>query len=101
MFVAQLDSVTRPASSNTVGSEPATKFGAALKGFTPIAKVCVADVSTPPFAVPPVSVIRNVIVLYPWTFAAGVYVSVPAGETNGGTSNKLGSVLPTISNETN
>ena len=46
--------------------------GASLTAVTLMTKVCGAEVSTPPFAVPPLSCRVNVIVAVPLAFAAGV-----------------------------
>ena len=46
--------------------------GASLTAVTLITKVCGAEVSTPPLAVPPLSCRVNVIVAVPLAFAAGV-----------------------------
>ena len=53
--VAQPATVCAPASSSTVWSAPFVKDGASLTSVTVIVNVCGADVSTPPFAVPPSS----------------------------------------------
>jgi len=46
--------------------------GGSFTGFTVIVNVCDAEVSTPPFAVPPLSESVNVTVAEPLAFAAGV-----------------------------
>jgi hypothetical protein len=46
--------------------------GASLTGVTVIVKVWEAEVSTPPFATPPLSFKEIVIVAEPFAFAAGV-----------------------------
>ena len=65
------------------GSAPLVNDGASLTAVTVIVKVCVALVSTPPLAVPPLSWIVTVTVAVPTAFAAGVKVSVPVGLTAG------------------
>ena len=48
------------------------KLGASLTAVTVMVKVCGADVSTPPFAVPPLSVSCTRDVAVPLALAAGV-----------------------------
>ena len=48
------------------------KLGASLTAVTVIVKVCGADVSTPPLAVPPLSESVSVIVAVPLALGAGV-----------------------------
>src|SRR5947209_14483451 len=59
------------------------RTGPSLTGFTVIVTVCGAEVSTPPFAVPPSSWIFTVTVATPLAFGAGVKVRVPVDETAG------------------
>ncbi len=69
-----------------------TKLGAELMRLTVIVKVCAADVSTPPLAVPPLSCSKTVTVAVPKAFSAGVYVSVPVvGSMLGPAANSEGS----------
>ena len=70
--VAQPATVCAPASSRTVWSAPLVKLGASLTGVTVIVNVCGARVSTPPLAVPPLSLSVSVIVAVPMAFGAGV-----------------------------
>ena len=68
---------------------------------TLIVKVCGADVSDPPLAVPPSSFNTTVIVAEPLASGAAVYVSVPVGLIAGATLNSgwlLLSVSPVSSN---
>src|SRR5262245_13284811 len=76
---------------------PLVKLGASLTAVTLIVNDCVALVSTPPFAVPPLSLIRNVIVADPFTLVVGWKVSVPVGLTAGPEANSPGFVLFVIS----
>src|SRR5262245_9159814 len=69
---AQLAIVCAPLSSSAVGPGPAVKLGAWLIGVTVMVNVCGADVSTPPFAVPPSSLRTSVIVDVPLTPGAAV-----------------------------
>ena len=55
MAVAQLANDCAPASSADVRLPPDTKLGASLTAVTVMVKVCGAEVSTPPPAVPPLS----------------------------------------------
>jgi len=55
MLVAQFATVCGPASSRSVWSLPFEKLGASFTGVTVMVNVCGALVSTPPFAVPPLS----------------------------------------------
>ena len=70
--VAQGLTVCAPASSLTVWSAPLVKLGAWFTGVMVMTKVCAAEVSTPPFAVPPLSDRVSVIVAVPDTLVAGV-----------------------------
>ena len=72
------------------------KVGASFTAVTSMMKLCVAEVSTPPLAVPPLSWMLIVIVAVPFAFAAGVYVSVPVALTAGATANRAGFVFPTM-----
>src|SRR5947207_8659330 len=74
-------------SSCTLTLPPLVNDGASLTAVTLIVNVCGADVSTPPFAVPPLSCATTVTVALPFAFAADVYVSVPLDETAGCTLN--------------
>ncbi|MPN60846.1 hypothetical protein SDC9_208579 [bioreactor metagenome] len=51
--------------------------GASLTVLTVMVKVCVADVSTPPLATPPLSFNVTLTVATPLALAAGVYVNLP------------------------
>ena len=77
----------------TVRSAPLVNDGASFTGVTVIMKVWAAEVSTPPFAVPPLSLITMVMLADPFAFAAGVYVSVPVELTAGATENRAALVL--------
>ena len=79
-----------PASSATVSSAPLVKLGASLTGVSVIVKFCVAEVSKPPFAVPPLSWRRSVRLAEPFAFGAVVKLSAPVGDTAGGTENMPG-----------
>ena len=70
--VAQPVWLNAPLFSSTVTSAPLVKPGASLTDVTVMTNVCVGDASTPPFAVPPLSISRSVIVAVPLAFAAGV-----------------------------
>jgi hypothetical protein len=70
--VAHGPTVCGPESSATVWLAPTVKPGAS---FTPVivtVKVCGADVSTPPLAMPPLSCSVSVIVAVPTALTAGV-----------------------------
>ena len=58
-----------------------------MTAVTLMTNVCGADVSTPPFAVPPSSCAVMVMVALPLASAAGVNVSVPLFATDGWTLN--------------
>ncbi len=62
------------------------KLGASLTAVTVIVNVCVALVSSPPFAVPPLSLRKTETVADPFALVAGVKVSTPVGETAGCTA---------------
>ena len=53
--------------------------GASFTGVIVIVNVCAALVSTPPFAVPPLSWILTVTIAEPFVCGADVYVNVPEG----------------------
>ena len=74
------------------------KLGALFTPVTVIVKLSAGDVSTPPFAVPPLSWSASVIVAVPLVLAAGVYVSVPVGDTAGPALKSDGFVLPVMLN---
>ena len=67
--------------------------GASLTDVTVIVKVCGALVSTPPFAVPPVSLSTIVTSALPDTFALSAYDNEPLLNTAGCCENKPGLVL--------
>src|SRR5205085_157648 len=69
--------------SFALASPTVTNDGAALTAFTVMVNVWVAEVSTPPFAVPPLSVRNTLIVAVPLAFGAGVNVRTPLAETVG------------------
>src|SRR5947199_10767231 len=77
MFVAQLRIDCGAASSRTVWSAPLVKLGTSLTAVAVIVNVWAADVSTPPLAVPPLSLATMVTVAVPLALGASVYVSVP------------------------
>src|SRR5438132_1662649 len=87
-----------PLSSSTAWSGPFVNDGATLIGCTSLTNVCAADVSMPPFAVPPLSDSVSVIVAAPIVFVAGVYVSVPFAATAGPAENSAGLLLPVTLN---
>ena len=96
--VAQGVTVCAVAFCNTLTSAPLTKLGASLTAVTLITKLCVALVSTPPSAVPPLSLMRTVRVAVPLALAAGVKVRSPlAPLTAGAALNKAALLLLTIS----
>ena len=63
--VAQPATVCVPASSSEVCAGPAVKLGTWLIALTLIVKVCGAEVSMPPLAVPPLSVATTLTVAMP------------------------------------
>jgi hypothetical protein len=69
-------------------------LGTSFTAVTVITNVCAALVSTPPFAVPPLSVSTSVIVAVPLAFASAVYVNVPLLATAGPTLKSAAFVLP-------
>src|SRR5207247_5571176 len=98
MPVAQFGTLCAPLSSSTAWSGPFVNDGATLIGCTSMTNVCAADVSMPPFAVPPLSDSVSVIVAAPIVFVAGVYVSVPFAATAGPAENSAGLLLPVTLN---
>src|SRR5437870_2600185 len=70
--VAQFTTVCAAASSFTVWLTPFVNDGASFTAFTVITKLCDGEVSTPPFAVPPLSFKLMVIVADPLAFDGGV-----------------------------
>ena len=66
--------------------------------LTLIVKICGAEVSLPPLAVPPLSFSTTVSVAVPLVCAAGVYVSTPVGATAGPAAKSPGLVLFVIWN---
>src|SRR5207248_2449971 len=62
---------------------PGVNDGASLTGLTVMVNVCGAEVSTPPFAVPPLSCSVTVTVAVPLASGAGVKVRTPLGEIDG------------------
>jgi hypothetical protein len=70
--VAQPATVCSPDSSRAAWLAPAVKLGASLSGVTVIVKVCGADASTPPPAVPPLSWSTTVMVDTPVALGADV-----------------------------
>src|SRR6185503_21193023 len=74
--------------------------GASLTPLMVMVKVCGADVSTPPLAVPPLSLSTIVIVAGPLALAAGVDVKVPVGLIAGPAENRPELVLPVTSKAT-
>src|SRR5258705_511442 len=96
MAVAHPDTVWAGAASFRVWAAPFVKAGALLNEFTVIVKVCVAGVSTPPWGGPPLSWIWTETVAEPFALAAGVYVSVPVGETAGCAENRPALLLETM-----
>ena len=61
----------------------APAVGASLTQLTVMVKFTVAEVSTPPLAVPPLSCRLTLTVAVPNAFGAGVNVSTPAAEMEG------------------
>ena len=72
MFVAQSVTVCVPASSSTSSSAPPVNDGASLIPSTVIVKVLIALESSPPLAVPPLSLAWTETVVDPLAFAASV-----------------------------
>src|SRR5262245_2285452 len=78
ILVAQFAIVWAPAFRLTNWSGPFVKDGASLTGQTEIVKVSGWLVSTPPFAVPPLSWSCTMTFVKPTAFGATVNVSVPS-----------------------
>ena len=70
--VAQPGKLTAPALSFAETSGPFVNDGASFTGVTLMVNVCGADVSLPPFAMPPLSCAVTVTVALPKASAAGV-----------------------------
>ena len=85
---------------STVSSAPdllaAAQTGASLTAVIMIVKVWVAEVSTPPFVIPPLSWTSRVMVARPLASAAGVNVRVPFEATAGTTEKSPLFVLPVM-----
>src|SRR5437016_5189722 len=94
MLAAQLATVCAPALLFTVWSAPLVNDGGSFTELTVIVKVCGAEVSTPPFAVPPLSLSKIVIVAEPFAFVAGMKLNAPFELTVGADENRLAFVLP-------
>ena len=77
-----------PASSTSVWLAPLTKLGGSLTPVTLIVKVWTALVSSPPLAIPPLSLMETLTVAEPTWLAAGVNVSVPLELTAGSVENR-------------
>jgi hypothetical protein len=67
-------------------------------GVTITVNDCGADVLTPPFAVPPLSLKTTVMIALPTWFGAGVNCSVPSALRLGIARNRSGFVFPSIVN---
>src|SRR4051794_13978599 len=78
----------------------ASSSGASLTAVIVMSKVWGGLSSTPPLAVPPLSVILSVIVAVPFWLAAEVNERAPVGETAGAAENRPGFVLLVTTNET-
>ncbi len=74
------------------------KLGASFTAVTLMTNVCSPLASTPPFAVPPLSVSLSVIVAEPFAFGAGVYVSAPLALIAGAAAKSDGFELPVTTN---
>jgi len=72
MAVTKPVTVWAPESSSVIWSAPTVKLGTSLTAGTLIVKVCTAEVSTPPLAVPPSSCSATETVALPLALAAGV-----------------------------
>ena len=72
MAVAKPLTVWAPESSSVIWLAPTVKLGASLTAGTLIVKVCTAEVSTPPLAVPPLSCSATATVALPLALAASV-----------------------------
>ncbi len=86
--LAKLTTVCAPASSSTVWLPPWVKVGRSLTEVTTMVKVWTVLVSTPPFAVPPLSFTWTLTVAEPLASAATVKVSVPSFATSGWVENR-------------
>ncbi|OPZ11022.1 MAG: hypothetical protein BWZ07_02304 [Alphaproteobacteria bacterium ADurb.BinA280] len=71
--------------------------GASFCAVTVMLSVCAAEISTPPFAVPPLSRSTMDIEALPLASAAGVKLSVPSAASAGAIWNSAGLLLPEIS----
>src|SRR5439155_22553725 len=91
-----LASKSEAQSLDVVRSLPRCRAGGSLSSVTLMAKVCAAEVSTPPFAVPPSSCAAMVTVAMPFAFGAGVKVSVPLAPTVGCAEKSVLSLLLTL-----
>src|SRR5258706_168697 len=83
ILVAQLTNDCAPASLETLTSGPLVKLGASLTGVMVMVNVCAAEVSTPPFAVPPSSCATTATVAVPKASGAAVNVRLPDASTDG------------------
>ena len=72
MALAKAATVWGPESSSTVWSSPMVSTGASLRDVTLMLKVWIADVSSPPLGVPPVSLTETVTMAEPFALAARV-----------------------------
>ena len=82
-----------PESSSTVWFGPTVKLGASLMPLTVMVTFCGVLASTPPFAVPPLSLSTTVRVAVPDVLAVGVKLRTPAGDTAGPALNRPGLVF--------
>ncbi len=98
MPVAHPATLCAPASSSTVWSAPLVNDGASFTPSTVTVNVWLADSSSPPFAVPPLSRRTSVTVADPVALAAGVKVSVPLAATAGPAEKSAALVLSVIAN---
>src|SRR5579871_3053286 len=76
-------------------SAPAAATGASFTGVTRMPNDTAAEVSMPPFAVPPLSWSWTVIVAAPFAFGAVVNVSTPVGLIAGSAANSAGLLVET------
>ena len=83
MPVRKPATVCAAASSSTVCGPPTVNTGGSLTLLTVIVKVCGAEVSIPPLAVPPLSASTDCTVAVPNVPFVAVNVRVPVGETTG------------------
>ncbi len=97
-FVSAPPIVCGPASSAAVLLAMRLNVGASFTGVTVIVNVCAGLVSTPPLAVPPLSVSLSVIVADPFAFGAGVNVRAPLALTAGPAAKSAGFELPVRTN---